>query len=131
MSTRLSSRVANQLISFLMDEGEESGLGIAAAVCDPYGELISFSRTDACCPVSIKVAIAKAYSAARLQKSTRAFYEEGFELANLADEGYSMYPGGFPILSNGITLGGIGVSGLAPEEDEALVLKALDFCSLR
>ena len=117
---------ANKIIAFLMKEAEDNNLGIAAAVADDHGELLAFSRTDSCGLASIQVAIAKSFTAARLQKSTRLFLEEGFELANLADSRYTMYPGGFPILEDGVCLGGVGVSGLSPEEDEALVLKALN-----
>jgi uncharacterized protein GlcG (DUF336 family) len=47
------------------------------------------------------------------------------ELANLADAGYTMYPGGFPLVIDGECLGAVGVSGLAPEDDEALVREAI------
>lgn len=119
------SQMAGQIIGFLMDTATSANLGIAAAVSDANGELMAFARTDSCPPVSINVAIAKVYTAARLRKSTRELYDEGFELANLADSGYTMYPGGFPVIIDGECLGAVGVSGLAPEDDEALVREAI------
>lgn len=124
--TKLHSKSAREIISFLMNTAKEENLGIAAAVADDHGELLAFARTDSCGLPSIKVAISKAFSAARLRTSTRDYRKEGFDTTNLAESGYTQYPGGLPIMDGSTCLGGIGVSGLTPDEDEALVLRALE-----
>jgi glc operon protein GlcG len=129
MHGSIDYKSANSIVSHIMKIALEEHLEIAIAVSDRSGELLCFSRTDGCGLPNIQVALAKAFSAARLKQSTREFLNDGYSLNNLTDSRYTSYPGGFPVIREGQCLGGIGVSGLSPEEDEALCLKGVNFLS--
>jgi glc operon protein GlcG len=97
---------------------------VAIAICDDQGELVAFARMDKCAPLPLTISRKKAYTAARTRADTKGFADRlkglgrsAFELdANLLG-----VQGGVPIIaSDGSPLGGIGVSGLAAEEDEAI-----------
>lgn len=121
----VSLEQARSVVSVIMGAAKDDSLELAVAVTDRGGELLCFERTDGCGLPSIQVALSKAFSAARLKQSTREFLKDAYDLANLADSRYTSYPGGFPVMQEGVVIGGIGVSGLSPEEDEAMVQKGL------
>lgn len=67
----------------------------------------------------------KAYTAATAGRSTRAFAERMTSLPHLlaglsTRDRLLAWPGGLPILHEGETIGGLGISGASDEEDEAL-----------
>ena len=103
---------------------------IAVAVVDDYGRLVYFARMDGCPPVVIELAINKAYTAAVALLDTLAFAERdkgwGRELATYGDARFTYLQGGLVIRAGGeggvplALLGGIGVSGRMPDEDERL-----------
>jgi glc operon protein GlcG len=106
---------------------------IAVAVVDIYGELIYYAKMDGSAPLFGHMAIKKAFTAARFQRSTREMgkstKEWQLELASWDDDRNTNIPGGVSIKKpDGTLLGGIGVSGRLPDEDEELSnvgLKAL------
>jgi glc operon protein GlcG len=98
---------------------------VAIAVCDDQGELVAFARMDNCAPLPQTIARKKAYTAARTRSDTKAFADRlksmGRSAIDLGDPNLIGVQGGVAILaSDGSALGGIGVSGLAAEEDEAI-----------
>jgi glc operon protein GlcG len=106
---------------------------IAVAVVDSYGELIYYAKMDGSSPVFGHMAVKKAFTAARFQRSTRELHNSmkgwQLELASWDDDRTTNIPGGVCIKKPDETLlGGIGVSGRLPDEDEELSnvgLKAL------
>jgi uncharacterized protein GlcG (DUF336 family) len=112
---------------------------IAVAVVDDHGKLVCFARMDGCPPVVIELALMKAYTAAVAMLDTVAFAardkEWGRDLATYGDDRFTYLQGGLVIWSEPgageagrILLGGIGVSGRMPDEDERLAgigLKAM------
>ena len=76
---------------------------------------------------SIQAAIDKAASSAMFRRSTKAFQDvvagggAGLRILNL--RGASAVEGGLPIVVDGKIMGGIGVSGVAPDQD-GMVAKA-------
>jgi glc operon protein GlcG len=98
---------------------------VAIAICDDQGELVAFSRMDKCAPLPLDIARKKAYTAARTRSDTKAFAERlkaiGRLVMELGDPNLIGVQGGVTITAaDGSPLGGIGVSGLAAEEDEAI-----------
>ena len=112
---------ARRLVGAVADRLEEDGRGAAVAAVDAHGELVALLRTDGCPLPSIKIAIGKAFTAARERKESRAVGDasraEGFPLTNFTEFGYVGWGGGVPISVDGEVVGAIGISGL-PEEDD-------------
>ncbi len=104
---------------------------IAVAVVDNAGELVSFARSGPGNPLSGRVAMAKAYSAARTRSETAVLgvrlAEMGVGIGDLADPGLTTLQGGVPILSaDDACVGAVGVSGLAASEDEELARRGVE-----
>jgi uncharacterized protein GlcG (DUF336 family) len=98
---------------------------VAIAICDDQGELVAFARMDKCSPLPMTIARKKAYTAARTRSDTKAFGDRlksmGRSVAELGDSDLIGVQGGVAVIAgDGSPLGGIGVSGLAAEEDEAI-----------
>ena len=98
---------------------------VAIAICDDQGELVAFARMDKCAPLPLTIARKKAYTAARTRSDTKAFADRlkgmGRSAIDLGDPNLIGVQGGVAILAaDGSGLGGVGVSGLAAEEDEAI-----------
>jgi len=113
---RLVGAVGDRLVS--------EGLGAAVAVVDAHGELVAFLRTEGCPLPSIKIAMAKAFTAARERKESRALGDaaraEDFPLTNYGEIGYVGWGGGVPLIVDDEVIGAIGISGLPEEEDMKL-----------
>ncbi|QQO36278.1 heme-binding protein [Bradyrhizobium diazoefficiens] len=90
----------------------------AIAVVDPAGDLLAFQRMDGVRPASVDLAIGKARTAARLQRST-AEIEDSINQGRTAfvTAGVMALRGGMPIRVNGEVVGAVGVAGLSKETD--------------
>jgi glc operon protein GlcG len=109
----------------LQDALKAPGRPVAIAICDDQGELVAFARMDKCALLPLTVARKKAYTAARTRTDTKAFADRlksmGRSAIEFGDPNLLAVQGGVAIVAaDGATLGGIGVSGLAAEEDEAI-----------
>jgi glc operon protein GlcG len=97
----------------------------AIAVVNPDGDLISFQRMDGTRPASGDLAIQKARTAARLQRSTA-------EIEDNVDKGRTAFVtadivalrGGMPVRVNGEVVGAVGVAGLSKENDTEIAAGA-------
>jgi glc operon protein GlcG len=102
---------------------ERSKSSAVIAVTDPYGELIAFYRMDSAPISSIKIAMNKAWTAARERKPTKEIGErarhpeKGFDIAYFGDPRFVGWGGGVPVWRNGQVAGAVAVSGLPQEED--------------
>ena len=114
------------------DRLEAEGKGAAVAVVDAHGELLAFLRTDGCPLPSIKIAIGKAFTAARERSESRALGDkaraEDFPLTNFGELGYVGWGGGVPIVVDGAVIGAIGISGLPEADDMELARWAAGAC---
>src|SRR6195256_5042152 len=90
----------------------------AIAVVDPAGDLLAFQRMDGVRPASADLAIEKARTAARLQRST-AEIEDNINQGRTAfvTAGILVLRGGMPIRVNGAVVGAVGVAGFSKETD--------------
>jgi uncharacterized protein GlcG (DUF336 family) len=103
---------------------------IAVAVADRDGNLVAFARMDNCSPLPRNIAVAKAYTAGVMGNDTGQIAERmrknNIKGSDLGDPRLVFVQGGVVIKSDdGIILGGIGVSGLAAQEDEELAIIGL------
>ena len=95
------------------------GWTVAIAVVDATGGLILFHCLDDTQPGSQDIAVAKARTAARLKRPTKALEDmvAGGRTAFLSVQGACALEGGVPIEASGHVIGAIGVSGMASSQD--------------
>jgi glc operon protein GlcG len=111
-------------IDAIRAELAKRGRTAVIAVADAHGELVALLRLDGAPLSSIAVASNKAFTAARLRRTTREvgvqLRERGTDIAFYGDNRYLGFGGGVPIHVDGVVVGGIAVSGLSDADDEAL-----------
>ena len=92
---------------------------VAIAVVDAHGELIFFLKMDDVQQGSVDIAQAKARTAARMRRPTKALDDAvvGGRLALLALDGLLPLEGGVPVIHNGVVIGAVGVSGVTSAQD--------------
>ena len=122
---KLDRAAAHDVLENVVVQANTLGRPVCVAVTDERGALLAFTRMDGAPFRSIKLSEAKAYSAARLGVSTAAFHErlarDAMPASYFADPMLTGLPGGAVIRSeSGATIGGVGISGLAPAEDQQL-----------
>jgi uncharacterized protein GlcG (DUF336 family) len=131
----LSLDDAKRAMDLMLQEAyKEPNRPVAIAIVDDQGELVSFARMDKCAPQPPMIARKKAYTAARTRSDTLAYAErlksQGRSVTEFGDPNLIALQGGVAIIhpADQTALGGIGVSGLAAPEDEAIArigLKAI------
>jgi glc operon protein GlcG len=98
----------------------------AIAVVDNHGETLAGLRQSGAALNTLPVATNKAFTAARLKRTTlelgRAVRhpQEGYDITYFSDPRYVGFGGGVPVLKDGAVVGAVGVSGLTQAEDEDL-----------
>jgi glc operon protein GlcG len=120
----IDCRAALGALEAVREAVEARGKTAAIAIADAHGELVAFVRMDGALLSSGPLAANKAYTAARLNRPTRVLgdtlRERGTDVAFYGDARYVGFGGGMPVVVDGIVAGGVGVSGLSDEDDEAL-----------
>lgn len=123
----------------IKEASKEPSRPISVAVVDDAGELICLQRMNGIGRASGKVtncmAYNKAYTAVIMNRTTREFGEGmkkmGFELGTMGDPLFTPMPGGLVFKdADGQPVGGIGVSGLLPDEDEQMAYVGLNALKL-
>jgi glc operon protein GlcG len=108
---------------------------VCVAVCDAHGFLIGFVRADGAPVRSIALAQQKAFTSTRMGSTTTAFLErlrrEDLAIGYFCDALLTALPGGALIEDGtGRAIGALGVSGLAPAEDQLLADGGTGFVQL-
>lgn len=108
-------------------EAQANGWEVVIAIVDASGELVLLRRMDGAQVGSVDVATAKASTAARFRRETKAFADAiaGGNLAMLSIDGVIALEGGLPITHEGVVIGGIGVSGVQSHEDAQIARAGL------
>lgn len=125
----VAQRMANACIAL----AEERGWPMHVAIKDTGDDLLFYARMDGSALGSGTIAMQKASVSAKAPWSTAQVGRMAFD-ANTGQptgmafvEGNILFGGGLPIMtSDGIHLGGIGVSGALPQEDEECAQAAID-----
>lgn len=126
---KVSAIEAMSLVDDVLKQVARLKKDVAVAVSGPEGELIAFVRMDNASPAAARIARNKAYTAAVDRKDTRLMGEFMTEKsrppAYWGDEQITGFGGGVTIRQEGSVVGGIGVSGLSEEDDEAIAYAAI------
>ncbi len=122
----LTLELAQKLVQQAIDRARaDYKRPICVSVCDANGFQMAFGR-DLGAPLrSIAISTQKAYTVTRMGSTTEAFLarlqKDNLEIAFFCDTGLTAIPGGTPLKdAAGRALGAIGISGLAPVEDQAI-----------
>jgi len=112
-------------------KSREIGVGVTLTIADEAGNLKYLQRFgDAILP-SLEISPKKAYTAAVLRQSTAEFGkiaqvgESAFGI-NVTNDKLVIFGGGFPLVVNGKTVGGLGISGGSVAEDESVCEAVLE-----
>ena len=111
-------------------ESDKAGVGVTFAVADSGGALLYLQRFPGAILPSIEISQNKAYTAAVLRMPTAEFGAiaqpggSAFGI-NVTAPKLVIFGGGFPLIKDGKTVGGIGVSGGSVKEDEQIAHAAL------
>jgi uncharacterized protein GlcG (DUF336 family) len=118
----ISVEKAMQLIQAAHAEAESIDLAITAVVVDESGRLVALGRMDAARPVTVDIAMNKAYTAASFQQSTDELKgvagQSWFQSLIVSSNGRVMAGGGaIPIVDGGRVAGAMAVAGGTDEQD--------------
>ncbi len=116
---------ADRAVHGVLDQVEKlpAGRKAVVAVVDTHGELIALARMDGAPLSSLKLAMNKAYTAARAARTTEELGrkhrhpETGFDIAYFGDDRFVGFGGGVPVWLDGRVAGAVGISGLVEEDD--------------
>lgn len=114
------------MIDLIVGKALQVQKAVVVAVADSHGELICFARMDGAPVSSIRIAMNKAWTAARARKATQEIGEKvrhpekGHDIAYYGDSRFVGWGGGIPVWKNGEVAGAVAVSGLSSTEDVSL-----------
>lgn len=119
---------ANQAIAAALARAQNMKMKIAVSVCDEGGQLVAFQRMDGAFSEAIALAIGQAIAAAASRNSS-GDKDEVLDLQSVwrvAGAGLPVIAGrgGLPITRNAQTVGAIGVSGCATDQEDEQCAKA-------
>lgn len=131
----ISSELARRILEASKQKARELRSQVSIAIVDAGGHLVVFERMMA--PYGFAtgdISIAKAHTAVMFNQSTDEVAQWGSaipgfaaSLATMTHGQFIMTAGGWPLRVNGITIGGIGISGgNAPGRDDEIARAALD-----
>jgi uncharacterized protein GlcG (DUF336 family) len=119
---------ARTLVDDARQHALELGKALSIAVVDYGGFTVLVERMDGARPMTPSIALSKAYSAAVMQRPT--YMLEGWRAADpvfftqvgrMGQHPIVATMGGYTLKQNGAIVGGVGISGGSPEEDQKIV----------
>jgi uncharacterized protein GlcG (DUF336 family) len=126
---------AKAIIAAAQRKAVEVGKPVTVVVVDTGGFAIASERMDGARPLTPSIAIAKAYTAAIMQRPTRmlkgwcdsqpAFFSQ---VSRMGHHPIVATDGGLTIKKRGEILGGVGVAGGTGEDDQEIAVAALRTC---
>ena len=120
---------AKQVMAAAEAEAARNGWGVAIAIVDSGANLVMLHRVDNAQLSSVRIAEAKAKTAAEFRRPTKVFEDAvaggGIGLRVLTF-GASVAEGGVPIVSGGAIVGAIGVSGVQSHQDAQVAQAGAD-----
>lgn len=112
--------------------GLELGKALSIAVVDYGGFIVLIERMDGARPMTADIALSKAYSAAVMQRPTEmlenwrnsdpVFFTQ---VGRMGHRPIVATKGGYTLKRDGEIVGGFGISGGSPDEDQTIVLDAV------
>ncbi len=112
----------DRLIEAGMRRAAAIGVPMVVAVADDAGNLCEMRRMDGALVVSITLAPQKAATAATVRMATHELARHAqpgaqFFGIDASMPGLTIVGGGFPLVENGVVIGGVGASGGSAEQD--------------
>jgi len=104
-------------------QATQSDIAVTAVVVDQSGRMIALGRMDKARPVTVEIALNKAYTAASFQQPTKDLSgiagQSWFQSLVVSSNGRIMPGGGaLPIIEGGNVVGAIAVAGGTDEQDQ-------------
>jgi len=126
----ISVEKAMQLIQAAHAEAESVDLAVTAVVVDESGRVVALGRMDRARPITVDIAMNKAYTAASFQQATEELKgvagQAWFQSLIVSSNGRVTAGGGaIPIVDAGKIEGAIAVSGGTDEQDHRCAEVAL------
>ncbi|GAA2614709.1 GlcG/HbpS family heme-binding protein [Paractinoplanes durhamensis] len=122
---KLTLAEADEIVAASQKAGSVLGKALSIAVVDAGGFLLVVKRSDGARPLTPNIAIAKAYSAAVMERPTKmlkpwAESNPGFfaQLSTMGAQPIVATEGGVTVKRDGEILGGLGISGGTGDEDQ-------------
>jgi uncharacterized protein GlcG (DUF336 family) len=121
---------AMQLVRAAHTEAESIDLAITAVVVDESGRLVALGRMDGARPISVDIAMNKAYTAASFKQPTDELTsvagQAWFQSLIVSSNGKVTAGGGaIPIVDQGQVVGAVAVAGGTDEQDHRCAEVAL------
>lgn len=122
----ISLDAAKKAMAAAEAEAKKNNWPVAIAIVDTTGSLAMLLKLDSTQTASVEIAIGKARTAMDFRRPTKALQDAiaggGAGLRLLALNNATPLEGGVPIIVDGKIIGGIGVSGVASENDAAVAI---------
>ena len=128
---------ARELVDDARARAVKLGKALSMAVVDYGGFIVVIERMDGARPMTPDIALSKAYSAAVMQRPTMmlenwrqsdpVFFTQ---VGRMGHRPIVATKGGYTLKRDGVILGGLGISGGSPDEDQQIcedVLRAAGF----
>lgn len=130
----ITAAFAQELLVEAQNVATENGKPMVVSVVDNASHLKAFVRMDGAPLLSVEISQNKAYTAAAFGLPTDQWYDfikddEPLRLGIVHTDRLVTFGGGYPIVLDGVVVGGIGVSGGHYTDDMAVAqgaLKAVD-----
>jgi uncharacterized protein GlcG (DUF336 family) len=121
---------AIQMVRSAHAQAAQLDIAVTAVVVDPSGRMIALGRMDRARPISVEIALNKAYTAASFQQPTRELAavagQAWFQSLVVSTSGRIMPGGGaIPVVEGGNIVGAIGVAGGTDDQDQKCAEVAL------
>ena len=121
---------AIEMVRSAHTEAEQLDITVTAVVVDQSGRMIALGRMDRARPITVDIALNKAYTAASFQQPTKelaeAAKETWFQSLVVSSNGRIMPGGGaMPIVEGGNVVGAIAVAGGTEDQDQRCAETAL------
>jgi len=124
----ITVEAARTVAAAAIAEAKSRGWNVAVAIVDVAGELVLFERLDDTQQASVLVSQAKARTAARFKRPSKAFEDAlaGGRQAILGMPDVVPIEGGLPLIIDGRIVGAIGVSGVTSQQDGVCAQAGVD-----
>jgi uncharacterized protein GlcG (DUF336 family) len=121
---------AIQLVQTAHAQAAQMNTAVTAVVVDESGRVIALGRMDRARPITVDIAMNKAYTAASFQQPTEELNgvsaQTWFQSLVVSSNGRIMPGGGaLPIVEGGSVVGAIAVAGGTDEQDQRCCAAAL------
>lgn len=109
------------ILAACLAEATRQGWAVTVAVVDDSGSLLLLARMDGATLISPEISMGKARTAALTRRPSH-WWDQHISEGRTSLLGMPILPvqGGLPIQIDGITIGGIGVSGVRSDQDEQI-----------